>query len=104
MADYITSIRTTKGDKQYDYDALGNKPESDTTLSGAGRFADAQVVGNKIKLLETRINNFNVDLSGYYTKTETDDAIKTAINGKIYYGTSEPAGWSNGDIWLKPVE
>lgn len=59
MADYITSIRTTEGDMQYDYDSLANKPESDPKLETSGAFADAQVVGNKLKTINTQISNIN---------------------------------------------
>lgn len=39
MADYITKIRTTDGDKQIDYNALANKP--DLSLNGLGAAASS---------------------------------------------------------------
>jgi hypothetical protein len=37
MAEFITAIRTTEGDKKYDYNALGNLP---TGLDGRGKLID----------------------------------------------------------------
>ncbi len=48
MADYITKIKTKDGDKQIDYNSLANKPQSDTTLSQNGKFADAKAVGDSL--------------------------------------------------------
>lgn len=48
MADYVTKVRTERGDLQIDYEALANLPKSDTTLTQSGAFADAQVTGDKI--------------------------------------------------------
>ena len=49
MADYVTKIRTEDGDKQIDYEALANLPQSDATLTKSGAFADAKVVGDTLK-------------------------------------------------------
>ena len=49
MANYIKKIRTDVGDLQIDYEALANLPKADETLSQSGKFADAKVVGDKIK-------------------------------------------------------
>jgi len=51
MADYVTRVRTEKGDLQIDYNALANLPESDTSLTKSGEFADAKVTGDKISKL-----------------------------------------------------
>lgn len=48
MSQYITKIRTESGDLLIDYNALANLPESDTTLSEAGKFADAKSTGDAI--------------------------------------------------------
>lgn len=55
MADYITQIRTTEGDKKIDYTALANLPKSDTTLKQKGAFADAETVGTEIANLKSQI-------------------------------------------------
>ena len=55
----ITAIRTEKGDKQIDYNALANKPKFDNTLSESGKIADAKVVGDKIKELTTQVEKNN---------------------------------------------
>ena len=46
MSEYVTKIRTDKGDKQIDYNALANLPIIDETLSHAGQLADAKAVGD----------------------------------------------------------
>jgi hypothetical protein len=68
MAGYITRIRTESGDLQIDYDALANLPQSDSTLTIAGGFADAKAVGDKLKKID-QITNSSVPNS-------------TTINGK----------------------
>lgn len=69
---YINLIRTNQGDLPVNYDALYNKPESDTKLETAGAFADAQVVGSKINQLQGSINNLN----------SNSVSSNTTINGK----------------------
>lgn len=48
MAEYVTKIRTESGDKQIDYNALANLPQTDATLTKSGAFADAKAVGDAI--------------------------------------------------------
>lgn len=55
MADYVTRIKTTEGEKQIDYTALANLPQSDTKLTTKGAFADAQIVGTKVTNLQSQI-------------------------------------------------
>ena len=62
MSDYIKGVQVGNEVKQYDYDALGNKPELltvDDTLSASGKAADAKVVGGKFSKVEQSINNMN---------------------------------------------
>lgn len=40
--------------------------------------------------------------SGLATETYVDNAVATKQN-KVYYNSSQPSGWKNGDIWLKPL-
>lgn len=50
MSDYIKGVQVGTEVKQYDYDALGNKPnlvEVDVTLSKSGQAADAKKVGEQ---------------------------------------------------------
>lgn len=62
---YLTSIRTTYGDLPYDYNSLYGKPESDTKLETAGKFADAQVVGNKIRVINTKLDNIDTQINAH---------------------------------------
>lgn len=61
MADLVKLIRTEKGDLPIDYTALANLPKSDTTLTKPGEFADAQVVGSKIKSINEEVKNLNTN-------------------------------------------
>lgn len=74
MADYITKIRTEKGDLQLDYDALANKPKSDSNLTKPGAFADAQAVGNKISELNTQIKSIKNQLENMPDNSHTHSA------------------------------
>lgn len=86
MSDFIQGIQVGTEVKQYDYDALGNKPDLvvvDDTLSKGGRAADAKVVGDKFKEVTTEfanrdtvINQINTDLSE--TNTEVTN-IKHSV-------------------------
>ena len=68
MADYVTKVRTERGDLQIDYEALANLPKSDTTLAQSGAFADAKVTGD-------RLNQLAEDLK------ELDESVIKSING-----------------------
>ena len=74
MAEYITKIRTMNGDLQYDYNSLYDKPESDTQLEKSGAFADAQVVGNKIKSINTQLNTINSQITEIKNSTHVHSA------------------------------
>ena len=63
MAQYITRIRTSSGDLQIDYQALANLPESDTTLTNEGSFADAKATGDAINQLSADLSNTNLNLA-----------------------------------------
>lgn len=73
---YVTRIRTESGDKQIDYNALANLPQSDSTLSKSGEFADAKVVGDNIKNLSTAISE---------NKTYVDNEIESLNSASITY-------------------
>lgn len=71
-AEYVTKIRTVDGDLPVDYNSLWGKPSSDTELKTAGAFADAKVVGDKIKTIDAKIKELDTNsVSG-----------STTINGK----------------------
>lgn len=70
MADYIKRIRTESGDLQIDYAALANLPQSDTTLTKSGSFADAKIVGNKIKELNEDIQEMNAGVTETSSKVD----------------------------------
>ena len=70
MAEYITRIRTESGDMQIDYNALANLPQSDSTLSQSGKFADAKITGDKIKNINTDITSINEEIQNLDEKVE----------------------------------
>ena len=82
MAQYVTKIRTESGDKQIDYNALANLPQSDTTLTQTGSFADAKATGDAIKSaksdLTTQINEVTTQINT--TKEELTTQINTTKN------------------------
>lgn len=77
MADYIKRIRTENGDLQIDYQALANLPKSDTALSTSGAFADAKTTGDKIKSVNTKIDNIINGTTTAPTINATDLKTKT---------------------------
>lgn len=98
MADYITQIRTTEGDKKIDYTALANLPKSDTTLKQTGAFADAKTVGTKITKLQSQIMQLSEEAhSADNITTGTIDANRLPIVSLIKGGT----GAENGSDGLK---
>jgi hypothetical protein len=61
----ITRIKTDVGNLRIDYNALANKPDNlelDSTLTKSGKAADAKIVGDKLKEIQTDVGN--VSLSG----------------------------------------
>ena len=66
MADYITKIRTSSGDKQIDYNALANKPTipADTSAHVSNKSNPHSVTAAQVGTytsgeIDTRINNIN---------------------------------------------
>jgi hypothetical protein len=100
MADYVTKIRTEAGDKQIDYEALANLPQSDATLTKSGEFADAKSVGDALKQkadktsIPTKLSELENDsgfLSEIPTEYVTEDELaeqgyltETQLNEKGY--------------------
>lgn len=83
MANYITKIRTIDGDLQYDYNSLYDKPESDTRLETPGAFADAQAVGNKIRLINTKLDTIDGQITEIKNSTHVhsaDDITSGTLN------------------------
>lgn len=72
MANYIQGIQTSVGVSKYDYNALGNIPESDKTLTLSGTFADALVTGQKISALSSRVKELEATVK---TLKEKVDAL-----------------------------
>ena len=105
---YVTKINTDKGSLQIDYNALANKPTSDTTLSVTGKFADAKVTGEKITALEKSVDDVesevddlssdiedfqtavNTKMDNFFTQTESGEGdnkvVTTTINSEISMG------------------
>lgn len=91
MADYITKIRTESGDKQIDYNALANLPESDPTLSVPEMFADAEATGTAIKNLskntDDKITNLSSEIENSISKLsdELNNKIDQSNDGMTEY-------------------
>lgn len=84
MSDYIKGVQVGDAVKQYDYDALGNKPDLvqiDTTLSASGKAADAKVVGKKFAENEQSINNTNTKLQSVIEQSA--NVLKGVVSGEI---------------------
>lgn len=77
MAQYVTKIRTENGDLPIDYLSLANLPTSDATLTKSGEFADAKVVGDKIKNINNNITQINDDITQINSDiTQSNSEIK----------------------------
>lgn len=79
MSNYITGVQVGSEVKQYDYEALGNKPtlvSVDNTLTQSGKAADAKVVGDWFA-------RRNFKLIGDVTVTEVTDGatFSTDLDG-----------------------
>lgn len=85
VPEYINKIRTKNGDLEIDYNALGNKPVSDKTLSKDGNFADAKAAGDMINKITPIIHASNA--SAYTLDTVPGNAIVTRIEGKSQQDT-----------------
>lgn len=96
MAEYITKIRTEKGDKQIDYQALANLPQADSTLSKSGQFADAKAVGDKIQNINEKIQGAQGEITGHSHNVATttsngfmsSDDKKTLNDLKTFVGNT----------------
>ena len=112
MADYITKIRTTDGDKQIDYNALANKPTAES-LGAAAK--DHNHSGNNITRgrVQPEVGGTGADLSGaplnsiirksgagdnmlWYTATGNGAYYATAENGPAKFGTLPVAQGGTG--------
>lgn len=83
MADFIKKIRTTAGDKQIDYTALGNLPTVKTAIDETA--TDEELVS--AKAVREYVEGATSDIPDTYaTKTELAEAIgdvETALDGII---------------------
>ena len=77
MSQYVTKVRTGSGDVQIDYNALANLPKPDTTLTLAGRFADAKATGDKMVQVSEQITKLDS------TTTKTINGVAPDKNGNI---------------------
>ena len=82
MSQYITKIRTESGDLQIDYNALANIPESDTSLSKDGKFADAKAAGAAIDNVQSLLDKKKADLQYVNTQLDTKANI-TYVDEKL---------------------
>ena len=53
----IQGIQTSTGTAKYDYNSLANLPQSDSTLTISGGFADGFIVGQNMANLLSKIND-----------------------------------------------
>lgn len=89
MADYVTKIRTEDGDKQIDYEALANLPQSDVTLAKSGEFADAKAVGDALKQkadadsIPTKLSELEND-PGFLTEIPTEYVTEDELTEQGY--------------------
>lgn len=67
--------------EKYDYNALDNKLELDTTLQISGQAADAKSTGDKISTIENNLSNLIDDNSNSATSTWSSNKI----NGEIIH-------------------
>jgi hypothetical protein len=82
MPQYITKIRTESGDLPIDYNALANRPQSDTTLSKSGKFADAKATGDAINDVENTLNS-NLEYVNTQLSTKADlEYVNTQLGTK----------------------
>lgn len=82
----------------------------DPTLSIEGMAADARATGEAIVAMGEVVGNAVTaeqlaeaiaPIGEYLVQLEEQIAEKQS---KVYLSTSKPAGWQDGDIWLKPAE
>lgn len=59
MANSIDKIQTSSGYVTFNYNALDNLPQSDTSLTKNGSFADAKAVGDRIAVLTNEVKGSN---------------------------------------------
>ncbi len=76
------------------YNSLKNKPVSDTTLATAGKFADAKITGDKLKLIFTSV-------------TASDPALQQTFVNKVLRSKNYAAGtytdgvgYSKTGLWI----
>ena len=90
MADYIKKMRTENGDLQIDYEALANLPQSDTTLTKSGSFADAKETGSRISSLTADIQTMNNSVTENIGQLqEALDELKDWVIGEEYVTETE---------------
>lgn len=81
MSEYITAIRTDKGDKKIDYNYLANKPEFDANWKATYGLADATTVNNKISAMETDIESVSTSVDQL---SEALDNLGADVEGQGY--------------------
>lgn len=111
MAQYVTKIRTESGDKQIDYNALANLPQSDATLTQTGSFADAKATGDAIKAaksdLTTQINNTKAEVTTQINTTKEElttqmNTTKNEVTNQITNITNNVTNLTAADVHALP--
>lgn len=98
-----------------DASSTGSDVVIDATLSTEGQAADAKAVGGAISDITNRISNLSAadvgalpsttqipSTSGLARQADVEAALE-ALH-RVYFSATQPSGWKNGDIWLKPIE
>ena len=109
MAQYVTKIRTESGDKQIDYNALANLPQSDATLTQTGSFADAKATGDAIKAaksdLTTQMNTTKNEVTNQITNITNNVTNLTAADvhalPDTYVAPVTSVNGKTGDVTVK---
>lgn len=90
--------------------AGGSDVEVDSSLSVEGAAADAKVTGDSITALGEAMGNMVTnEVLGEVVGalTESIGNVETQLadkQNKVFFNTTQPADWVDGDIWLKPAE
>lgn len=87
--------------------SAGSKIEVDPSLSTEGMAADAKATGDAIIGLGEALGEA---LGVVVTQEQLSEVLGPIIEvigtkqNQVIFNTTQPANWSNGDIWLKPAE
>lgn len=84
------------------YKSLKNKPESDTTLSHSGNFADAKIVGDKFNLIFDKQTQTSLPIKQEFAEKVAEKVSTTLLRSKNYSAGSytNGAGYSKTGVYI----